>query len=61
MPALSFGGLLRVGHAALRVGSDCSFTTVNSASSPPCALPGSSSQDYQQNNESSPFWGLLHF
>ncbi|QEY63417.1 hypothetical protein FXN65_15645 [Metapseudomonas lalkuanensis] len=36
---------LRVGPAALKAGSECSFTAVNSASSPALALHGSSSQD----------------
>ncbi|MNE11303.1 hypothetical protein D3C80_1040550 [compost metagenome] len=37
--------LLRVGPAALKAGSDGSFTAVNSASSPAFALHDSSSQD----------------
>ncbi|RMH93698.1 hypothetical protein EA798_20215 [Pseudomonas songnenensis] len=36
---------LRVGPAALKTGSECSFTAVNSASSPVFALHGSSSLD----------------
>jgi hypothetical protein len=40
--------LLRVGPAALKTGSECSFTEVNSASSPAFALHGSSSRDRKQ-------------
>src|SRR5690606_17039628 len=40
--------LLRVSPAALKTGSECSFTPVNSASSPVYALHGSSSRDRKQ-------------
>src|SRR5690606_40324536 len=40
--------LLRVGPAALKTGSECSCTTVHSASSPVFALQDSSSRDRKQ-------------
>ncbi|WP_312290386.1 hypothetical protein, partial [Stutzerimonas nitrititolerans] len=50
--------LLRVGPAALKTGSECSFTSVNSASLPVFALQDSSSRDREQSLSDRGFWSI---